>query len=156
MRGEMAASVEPALRAVWDAAAATTPDWLPMHYVEWLPLCYEVCARFEATRRGRSHIYIVLLDYRDNPPDTAAQAASSAHGSGFGLYVGMSRYPGVQRFEQHKAGIRSAGSVRRRGLEVLEGPVQHLQGVARGQAADIEVRLGEALSAAGLFVKGGH
>lgn len=156
MRGEMAVSVEPALRALWDTAAATIPDWLPMNYVEWLPLCYEVCARFQTTRRGRSHLYLVLLDYRDSPPATHADALSGAHGSGFGVYVGMSRYPGVQRFEQHKAGIRSAGAVRRRGLEVLEGPVQHLQRIARTEAADIEVRLAEALTAAGLFVKGGH
>lgn len=156
MRGEMAVSVEPALRALWDVAAATVPDWLPMNYVEWLPLCYEVCARFQAKRRGRSHLYLVLLDYRDSPPATRADALSSAHGSGFGAYVGMSRYPAAQRFEQHKAGIRSAGAVRRRGLEVLEGPVHHLQRIARTEAADIEVRLAEALAAAGLFVKGGH
>jgi len=156
MRGDLAAGVERALRGLWDAAAATVPDWLPMNYVEWLPLCYEVCSRFQAKRRGSSHLYLALLDYRDKPPASTADVSSSAHGSGFGVYVGMSRYPGAQRFDQHKAGIRSAGAVRRRGLEVLEGPVHHLQYIARAEAADIEIRLGEALTAAGLFVKGGH
>jgi hypothetical protein len=156
MRGDLAASVERLLQDLWSAPAATIPEWLPMQYVEWLPLAYEVAARFQRKRRGRSHLYLVLLDYRDAPPRGPADAASSAHGSGFGIYVGMSRYPAAQRFDQHKAGIRSAGAVLKRGLEVLTGPVQHLQNLARAEAADVEVRLAEALSAAGLFVKGGH
>ena len=156
MRGDLAASVERQLQELWAAASASIPEWLPMQYIEWLPLAYEVAARFQRKRRGRSHLYLVLLDYRDAPPRGPADAASSAHGSEFGVYVGMSRYPAAQRFDQHKAGIRSAGVVLKRGLEVLTGPVQHLQNLARAEAADIEVRLAEAMSAAGLFVKGGH
>ena len=145
MRGDFSQRIEPALAALWDAAAPTIPDWLPMNYVEWLPVVYEVAARFQASgRRGRTHVYLVLLDYRDSRADP------------FGIYVGMSRYPAAQRFDQHKGGIRSAGAVLRRGLEVLTGPVQHLQGIGRAQAADIEITLAEALTAAGLFVKGGH
>jgi len=86
----------------------------------------------------------VLLDYRDS------------RSAPFGIYVGMSRYAAAQRFDQHKAGIRSSGAVLRRGLEVLTGPVQHLQRIPRAQAAEIEIALGEALTAEGLFVKGGH
>lgn len=156
MRGDLAASVDRQLQDLWSAAAASIPDWLPMQYVEWLPLAYEVAARFQRKRRGRNHLYLVLLDYRDAPPRGPVDAASSAHGSDFGVYVGMSRYPAAQRFDQHKAGVRSAGVVLKRGLEVLTGPVQHLQNLARAEAADIEVRLAEAMSAAGLFVKGGH
>ena len=145
MRGDFSQRIEPALAALWDAAAPTVPDWLPMHYVEWLPVVYEVAARFKASgRRGRSNLYLVLLDYRDSRSDP------------FGIYVGMSRYPAAQRFDQHKGGIRSAGAVLQRGLEVLTGPVQHLQGIGRAQAADIEIALGEVLTASGLFVKGGH
>jgi len=68
----------------------------------------------------------------------------------------MSRYSAHQRFDQHKAGIRAAGSVLRRGLEVLTGPTLHLQNIGRGDAVRIEVDLAEALRAAGLFVQGGH
>ncbi len=149
MRGDLAVNIERQLQALWARSAATIPDWLPMQYVEWLPLAYEVAARFQRKRRGRSHLYLVLLDYSDSPP-------RSGYGSEFGVYVGMSRYAAAQRFDQHKAGIRSAGAVLKRGLEVLTGPVQHLQFLARAEAADIEVRLAESLSAAGLFVKGGH
>jgi hypothetical protein len=62
----------------------------------------------------------------------------------------------VQRFEQHKAGIRAAGSVLQRGLEVLTGPTLHLQGISRTDAVRIEEQLAEALRAEGLFVQGGH
>jgi hypothetical protein len=115
-----------------------------MTYVDWLPEVYEVAAGFAATRKGKSNIYLVLLDYRDRK------------GSPYGVYVGMSDYTPTQRFDQHKAGIRAAGSVLKRGLEVLTGPTLHLQRIARVEAAEIEVDLAAALSDAGLLVQGGH
>jgi hypothetical protein len=144
MRGEFAARIEQALEKLWACAAASIPDWLPMRYVSWLPLAYEVCGRFEAAATGRSHIYLVLLDFSDR------------RGDPHGLYVGMSRYPPAQRFDQHKAGIRAAGSVLKRGIEVLTGPALHLQYIRRGEAVRIEVELAEALRDAGLHVEGGH
>jgi hypothetical protein len=117
---------------------------MPMRYVDWLPLAYDVAGRFQARGRGRFHVYLVLLDYSDSRPEP------------YGLYVGVSRYRPAERFDQHKAGIRAAGSVLKRGLEVLTGPVLHLQSVPRAEAARIEEQLAEALRGAGLFVKGGH
>ena len=119
-------------------------DGLPMRDVDWLPLAYEVAARFQASGRGRSNIYLVLLDYRDSRDEP------------FAVYVGMSHYSPEQRFDQHKAGIRAAGCVLRRGLEVLTGPTAHLRNIRRRDAARIEVELAEALQDAGLFVQGGH
>jgi hypothetical protein len=144
MRGEPPMNVEAALGRLWDRAAATIPEWLPMRYVDWLPALYEVAGQCAAGRKGRTHVYLVLLDYAD-----------SARGP-FGIYVGMSRYRAALRFDQHKAGIRAAGSVLRRGVEVLTGPVQHLQFIAREEAARIEIELAEALRARDLIVKGGH
>jgi hypothetical protein len=144
MRGEFASHIETALERLWEHAAKTIPDWLPMRYVDWLPLLYEVTAGFQAERRGRSNIYLILLDYpdrRDGP---------------HGVYVGMSRYSPAQRFDQHKAGIRAAGSVLKRGLEVLAGPALHLQHISRPEAARIEIALAAALGDAGLLVQGGH
>jgi hypothetical protein len=46
--------------------------------------------------------------------------------------------------------------VLKRGLEVLIGPVLHLQGITRVQAEEVEEGLAEALRAAGLMVQGGH
>jgi len=115
-----------------------------MRYVEWLPLAYEVAGRFKAQGKGRSNLYLVLLDYADSRAEP------------FGVYVGATRYSPAERFDQHKAGIRAAGSVLKRGLEVLTGPVLHLQRIPRALAAQIEEGLAEAMRAEGLFVQGGH
>jgi hypothetical protein len=144
MRGEFASHIETALDKLWERAAKSIPDWLPMCYVDWLPTLYEVAARFQAARKGRSNIYLVLLDYEDR--------RAGPHG----IYVGMSHYSPAQRFDQHKAGIRASGSVLKRGLEVLTGPALHLQHIARPLAAQIEVELADALRDAGLLVEGGH
>jgi len=144
MRGEFAVHIENALEQLWKRAAATIPDWLPMRYVSWLPAAYEVAARFTPKGGGRSNIYLVLLDYADR------------RGDDHGVYVGMSRYSPSQRFDQHKQGIRAAGSVLKRGLEALTGPTLHLQHIKRGDAARIETALAVALADAGIHVEGGH
>jgi hypothetical protein len=144
MRGDFAAHIETALDVLWKRAGESIPDWLPMRYVSWLPAAYEVAARFSAKGTGRSNIYLILLDYADR------------RGDDHGVYVGMSRYSPAQRFDQHKAGIRAAGSVLKRGIEVLTGPVLHLQHIKRGEAARIEVALASALEDAGIHVEGGH
>ena len=144
MRGAFPAGIESALQRLWDRAGEDIPDWLPMRYVDWLPIAYDVAGRFRAAGSGRSNLYLVLLDYRDSRDEP------------YGVYVGTSRYAPAQRFDQHKAGIRAAGSVLKRGLEVLTGPVLHLQRIPRTEAARIEEQLAEALRDAGIFVKGGH
>jgi hypothetical protein len=144
MRGEFPAHIEQALQQLWERAAASIPEWLPMRYIHWLPTAYEVAQRFSARAGGRSHLYLVLLDFEDR-----------ARGP-YGVYVGMSSYPAAQRFDQHKAGIRAAGSVLKRGLEVLTGPVLHLQYLARAEAQHLEAALAAALADAGLIVEGGH
>ena len=144
MRNEMPINIERALEHLWARSATSIPDWLPMRYIDWLPGAYEVALRFGASAGGRSNIYMVLLDYRDRREGD------------YGVYVGMSRYSPAQRFDQHKAGIRAAGSVLKRGLEVLTGPTLHLQFIKRADAVRIEVELAEALAATGLTVKGGH
>jgi hypothetical protein len=144
MRGEMAMNIDAMLEALWKHAAADIPEWLPMRHISWLPTLYEVALRFKDIPRGRSNIYLVLLDYSDSREEP------------YGVYVGMSKYSPAERFDQHKAGIRAAGSVLRRGLEVLTGPALHLQHIKRSEATRIEEQLAEALRAEGLFVQGGH
>ena len=143
MRGEMSMNIERALERLWARAAASVPEWLPMHYIEWLPRAYDIALGFRSAAKGRSNIYLVLLDYQDRDAN-------------YGVYVGMSKYSPAQRFDQHKAGIRAAGSVLKRGVEVLTGPTLHLQYIKRSEAARIEEELALALASAGLLVKGGH
>jgi hypothetical protein len=85
-----------------------------------------------------------LLDYGENLTEP------------YGVYVGMSKYSPAQRFDQHKAGIRAAGSVLKRGIEVLTGPTLHLQYIQRAEAERIEGELAQALSSSVTVVKGGH
>jgi hypothetical protein len=144
MRGDFAANIEASRDRLWKRAARSIPDWLPMTYVSWLPTAYEVAARFTAASGGRSNVYLVLLDHADR------------RGDDHGVYVGMSRYPPAQRFDQHKQGIRAAGSVLKRGIEVLTGPTLHLQRIKRAAAARIEVEMAAALADAGIRVAGGH
>jgi hypothetical protein len=144
MRGDFAAHIEVDLELLWKSAAPSIPDWLPMRYVSWLPNAYEVAARFVAQGRGRTNVYLILLDFPDR------------RGDDHGVYVGMSRYSPAQRFDQHKAGIRAAGAVLKRGLEVITGPVLHLQKITRSEAARIEGELALALADAGIHVEGGH
>lgn len=144
MRGQFPTYIEKDLDLLWKRAGASIPEWLPMCYVSWLPTAYEIAATFTATGSGRSNIFLVLLDYSDRRGD--------AHG----VYVGMSRYSPAQRFDQHKAGIRAAGSVLKRGIEVLTGPTLHLQHIKRTEAARIEAALAAALADAGIHVEGGH
>jgi len=144
MRGEISLNIERALERLWSRAADNIPDWLPMRYIEWLPKAYEVALRFRASSGGKSNIYMVVLDYRDRTGDP------------YGVYVGMSKYSPAQRFDQHKAGIRAAGSVLKRGIEALIGPTLHLQYIKRADAVRIEVELAEALGEAGIIVQGGH
>jgi hypothetical protein len=144
MRNAFPSHVEAALAELWRHAAVSIPDWLPMHYVAWLPLIYDVAANFRARKRGRHNIYLVRLDYSDR--GAVRQ----------GIYVGMTTYPPHQRFDQHRAGIRSAGSVLKRGQELLIGPVLHLQRIAQADAVRIERDLALALADAGIIVEGGH
>ena len=144
MRAELGMDIDSALDRLWKSAAKSIPEWLPMTYVDWLPEVYEIAGRFGAAHKGKSNVYLVLLDYRDR------------QGGPYGVYVGMSDYAPAQRFDQHKAGIRASGSVLKRGLEVLTGPTLHLQRIARKEAAGIESDLAAALSDVGLLVQGGH
>jgi len=144
MRGEWPDRIERGLEVLWKHASRSIPDWLPMRYVDWLPVAYEIAWEFQAAFKGRTNVYLILLDYSDSRPDP------------HGVYVGMSHYSPADRFDQHKAGIRASGSVLKRGLEVLTGPTLHLQYISRGEAVRIEAQLAAALSCAGLFVQGGH
>ena len=118
MRGDFAEHIETALELLWKRAGASIPDWLPMRYVSWLPAAYEIAAQFTANGSGRSNIYLILLDYADR------------RGDDHGVYVGMSRYPPAVRFDQHKAGIRAAGSVAS-GHRSADGTDAYLQHIKR-------------------------
>jgi hypothetical protein len=81
MRGAFPAQVEAGLAALWNSGAGPSiPEWLPMRYISWLPDAYEVAGRFSAKGRGRTNIYLVLLDFSDPlPAGTALRPAQGRH-----------------------------------------------------------------------------
>src|SRR5690242_6927533 len=60
MRGELPQNIERALERLWESAAKSVPEWLPMRYVSWLPDAYEIAARFKPGAKGKSNVYLVL------------------------------------------------------------------------------------------------
>lgn len=115
---------------------------------DWMPKARAVARGFRATTRGARgaghSVYLVLLhDPRRAEP--------------WGLYVGQtSRDPDI-RFDQHKAGYKASGAVRRFGVRLLPDLVEHLNPMRAWEALEIEAALAEALAAAGApWVEGGH
>jgi hypothetical protein len=81
MRGEWPGNIETGLESLWKHASKSIPDWLPMRYVDWLPVAYEVAGEFQAAFKGRTNIYLVLLDYSDSRPDPHGVYVGMSHGS---------------------------------------------------------------------------
>ena len=95
MRGEVPGQSKGA-RALWQRAAKSIPEWLPMRHIDWLPAAYEVAGRFSARRRPLQHLS-VLLDSR-----IARRTPWRLRGD--------EPLPTAQRFDQHKAGFAPPGA----------------------------------------------
>lgn len=115
---------------------------------DWIPKATRVAGNLQATTvrmRGASHsVYVVLLNDR-----TRADP--------WGLYVGQTVRDPDQRFDQHKAGYKASGAVRRFGVRLLPNLAAHLNPMRRWEALELEAGLAEDFRAAGiLWVAGGH
>jgi hypothetical protein len=95
-----------------------------------------------ANRSGARHsVYVVLL--RDR---TRAQA--------WGLYVGQTSRDPDLRFDQHKAGYKASGPVRRFGVCLLPELTDHLNPLHQWEALDLEAALADALREACVVGRG--
>jgi hypothetical protein len=96
------------------------------------------------TRGARHSVYVVLL------PDP--------RGAGrWGLYVGQTARDPDWRFDQHKAGYRASGAVKRFGVRLLPMLVDHLNPLSSWESLDLEAALADAFREAGVpWVEGGH
>ena len=93
---------------------------------------------------ARHHVYVVLLH------DPRRQAR-------WGLYVGQSARDPDWRFDQHKAGYKASGAVRRFGVRLLPDLVEHLNPMRAWESLDLEAALAQAFRDAGVpWVEGGH
>lgn len=101
-------------------------------------------------------VYVILLDpavlkhpsiQRLNPNRDPAKPC---------IYVGMTGLPIDHRFENHKAGYKSAWVVEKYGLRLLPELYEHFNPMPFEAAAQMEIELAEELCAAGYTVTGGH
>ena len=101
-------------------------------------------AEMKPLKRSRHHsVYVVYL--RNPKGDGKA-----------GYYVGMTGLKPEKRFANHKAGIKSAGVVRRFGVRLVPVLYEHLNPMSYADAVQMEVELAESLRKRGFQVFGGH
>jgi predicted GIY-YIG superfamily endonuclease len=94
-------------------------------------------------KKCHHHVYVVFLK---NP-----------RGDGkAGYYVGMTGLKPEERLANHKAGIKSAGVVRRCGVRLVPTLYEHLNPMTYVDAVRMEVELAESLRKRGFQVFGGH
>jgi predicted GIY-YIG superfamily endonuclease len=95
--------------------------------------------------RGAHHsVYVVLLhDPRRAEP--------------WGLYVGQTSRDPDLRFDQHKAGYKASGAVRRFGIQLVPALTDHMNPMRQWESPDLEAALAEAFLRFGIaWVEGGH
>src|SRR4051812_5216729 len=103
-------------------------------------------ARKKRTRGKPSLHHVVYVVYLRNPKGDGKA----------GYYVGMTGLTPEQRFANHKAGIKSAGVVRRFGERLVPVLYEHLNPMPYEDAVRLEVELAESLRKRGFVVYGGH
>lgn len=94
-------------------------------------------------RAGHHSVYVVYL--RNPRGDGRA-----------GYYVGMTGLTPEQRLQNHKAGVKSAGVVRRFGERLVPKLYAHLNPMTYARAKRMEGLLAESLRKRGYAVFGGH
>ena len=115
---------------------------------EWIRKAERAARTLHATTAGqaRAHHYVYVILLHD--PSRAGR---------WGLYVGQTSRDPDLRFDQHKAGYKASGAVRRFGIRLLPNIVRHLNPMAQWESLDLEAALAEAFREAGIgWVEGGH
>lgn len=115
---------------------------------DWMKKALQAAISLQATTvgtRGASHsVYVILL----HDPRRVES---------WGLYVGQTSRDPDTRFDQHKAGYKSSGAVRRFGTRLLPALFAHLNPMRRWESLELEAGLAEEFRRAGFtWVAGGH
>ena len=105
-------------------------------------------ATFHAVSQGSPRagysVYVILLH---NP----------ARRLPWGVYVGQTSRDPDWRFDQHKAGYKASGAVKRFGVQLLPDVADHLNPMERWESLELEEALATAFREAGIgWVQGGH
>lgn len=115
---------------------------------EWMGKASAAAGALRATTKNQPNathsVYVVLLH-------------DKVRRDRFGLYVGQSSRDPDLRFDQHKAGYKASGVVRRFGVRLLPELTGHLTPIRGWEALELEAALAEAFREAGVpWVEGGH
>ena len=115
---------------------------------EWMPRAKRAALSLRATTVGRPSarhsVYVAFL----HDPKLIGRS---------GLYVGQTSRDPDWRFDQHKAGYKASGAVKRFGVCLLPELVEHLNPMSGWESLELEAALAEAFRAAGVpWVEGGH
>lgn len=100
-------------------------------------------AEKKTRKTGHHSVYVVYL--RNPRGDGRA-----------GYYVGMTGLSPERRFENHKAGVKSARIVRKFGERLVPRLYAHLNPMPYAKAQQMEVHLADSLRKRGFQVFGGH
>lgn len=102
------------------------------------------------------HVYVVLLSPAVRRFRKVRAVNPEADPEKPCLYVGMTGLSPLERFANHKAGIKAAPLVKRYGLRLLPELFQHLNPMPYEAALQMEHDLAEDLRQEGYTVTGGH
>ena len=119
-----------------------------MNGPEWTKTAELAARSFQATTAGDSRaghsVYVVLL----HDPSRMGR---------WGLYVGQTSRDPDLRFDQHKAGHKASGAVRRFGVRLLPHLVAHLNPMRGWESLELEAALADGFRSAGIrWIEGGH
>ncbi len=113
--------------------------------------------RTSATAEAAYHhnVYVVLLSPRAAMLRKVLEANPSRDPAKPCIYVGMTGLTPAERFRNHKAGIKSAGVVRKYGIRLLPELFECFNPMPYDAAAQMEKDLAADLRAQGYTVTGG-
>src|SRR5438270_12555372 len=108
---------------------------------EWMTKAKSSALRLRAETSGasgaRHSVYVILL----HDPRLSGR---------WGLYVGQTSRDPDWRFDQHKAGYKASGAVRRFGVCLLPELVEHLNPLSGEESLALEAALADAFRASGV------
>jgi hypothetical protein len=115
---------------------------------DWMRRAERAALGLSAATIGKPHanhsVYVILL----HDPRRSGR---------WGLYVGQTSRDPDWRFDQHKAGYKASGAVKRFGIRLLPHVVEHLNPMSGSESLVIEAALAKAFRVAGVgWVEGGH
>ena len=102
------------------------------------------------------HVYVVLLAPRGAEHPSVRRQNPRRDPTQPCVYVGMTGLDPAERFANHRAGVKSAWTVKRYGVRLLPELYEVFNPMPFHAAVEMEAGLAEDLRAAGYTVTGGH